>query len=139
MASPWRLYTDGGARGNPGPAGIGVVLEDAEGKVVATASKGLGRRTNNEAEYEALVEGLRLAKQKGAPALTVYLDSLLVAQQMKGAFKVRNARLKPLHARARRLVREFQEVVFEAVPRERNEDADRLANEAMDAWVEEHP
>jgi ribonuclease HI len=134
-----RLFTDGGARGNPGPAGIGVVLEDSSGEVVETVSRGLGWQTNNVAEYEALIEGLLLAKRRGVRRLKVVLDSLLVAEQMKGNYRVRNRGLKPLHEKASRIAGDFDEVEFESVGREDNAEADRLANEAMDRWIAENP
>jgi ribonuclease HI len=128
-----RLRTDGGARGNPGPAGIGVVLEAPGGVVVAELSRGIGHATNNVAEYTALVEGLGLAAREGVRRLDVFSDSLLMVEQMKGRYKVRHPGLKPLYERARELVRTFDRVSFHAVRRELNKDADALANQAMDA------
>jgi ribonuclease HI len=132
VTDAFRLRTDGGARGNPGPAGIGVVLEAPGGEVVAEVAKGIGHATNNVAEYQALLEGLRLASQHGARRLDVFSDSLLMVEQMKGRYKVRNPGLQPLFARARELVRGFEKVTFTAVRRERNKAADALANQAMD-------
>lgn len=135
----YRLWTDGAARGNPGPAGIGVVLEAPGGEVVERVSRGIGWATNNVAEYEAMIEGLRLARSRGAARLVVHMDSTLVVQQMRGAFKVKSPKLRPRHALARTLAREFDQVRFEAVPRDRNAGADRLANEGIDRWLAENP
>jgi ribonuclease HI len=133
VTAAYRLRTDGGARGNPGPAGIGVVLEAPGGDVVAELAKGIGHATNNVAEYQALLEGLALAAQHGARRLDVFSDSLLMVEQMKGRYKVKNPGLKPLFDRARELVRSFDQVTFHAVRRELNKAADALANQAMDA------
>ncbi|MGH2722394.1 MAG: ribonuclease HI family protein [Actinomycetota bacterium] len=133
MSEPYRLRTDGGARGNPGPAGIGVVLEAPDGEVVAEIAKGIGHATNNVAEYRALLEGLELAAGRGIRELDVFSDSLLMVEQMKGRYKVKNQGLQPLHARARRLAGSFDRVRFHAVRRELNKAADALANQAMDA------
>lgn len=134
-----RLYTDGGARGNPGPAGFGVVLETAGGELVEEVARGLGWATNNVAEYEGLIEGLRTALRHGVRRLSVYMDSKLVIEQMRGAFKVKHPGLKPLHATARRLAGEFDVVEFEVITRERNRHADRLSNEGMDACGDAQP
>ncbi|MEX2587687.1 MAG: reverse transcriptase-like protein [Actinomycetota bacterium] len=128
-----RLYTDGGARGNPGPAGFGVVLETSDGELVEEVARGIGWATNNVAEYEGLIEGLRTALRNGVKSLAVYMDSTLVIQQMRGAFKVKNPGLKPLHATAAELASQFDHVQFQAIPRERNKHADRLSNQGMDA------
>ncbi len=133
MTGQYRLFTDGAARGNPGPAGVGAVLEDPDGQVVGTVSRGIGWATNNVAEYQALIDGLGLAAAHGVRRLLVRSDSSLLVQQMRGAFKVRHPGLKPLHALARKLARSFEAVRFEAVRRESNRRADRLANEGIDA------
>jgi ribonuclease HI len=135
----FRLHTDGGARGNPGPAGIGVVLEGPDGRVLKEIGKGIGWATNNVAEYKALIEGLETAAAHGARELIVYLDSLLVVQQMLGKFKVKHKGLRPLHTIAKELTKRFKSVRFEAVPRGKNADADRLVNEGIDRWLEENP
>lgn len=133
------LRTDGAARGNPGPAGIGAILEDGEGKVVETISRGIGWATNNVAEYQALIEGLELASERGVDKLRVLSDSTLLVEQMRGAFKVKSRGLRPLHAKARDLVAGFTEVEFQPVPRELNAGADRLANLGIDRWLAENP
>lgn len=124
------LYADGAARGNPGPAGLGVVLLDARGRVLRRASESLGRMTNNQAEYRALIRGLELATELGAHSLEVRLDSELLVRQLEGRYRVRNAALRPLHERARALLAGFPRVRLRHVPRGGNEEADRLASQA---------
>ncbi|MEW5763996.1 MAG: ribonuclease HI family protein [Acidobacteriota bacterium] len=125
------LHTDGGSRGNPGPAGAGGVLLDAEGGRVEDFALPLGVATNNEAEYHALIEGLKRAKARRPSRLVVRADSLLVIQQMRGAWRIKDRKLVKLHLEARRHLPSCP-VVFEHVPREKNVEADRLANLAMD-------
>jgi ribonuclease HI len=125
-------HIDGGARGNPGPAGYGVHVEDGGGRVVAQLYGYLGFATNNTAEYAALLALLEYARTRGTSALRVLSDSELLVRQMKGEYRVKHPGLQVLHAAARRLVTELPSVVFEHVPRERNVDADALANRAMD-------
>lgn len=139
MREAFRLYTDGGARGNPGPAGIGVLLEDPLGAVVAERARGIGWTTNNAAEYLGLIEGLRTALANRATILEVLMDSKLVVEQMNGNFKVRNPGLKPLHAEAQRLAREFDRISFRSIPREQNQRADRLSNDGMDEQERSNP
>jgi ribonuclease HI len=125
-------YIDGGARGNPGPAGYGVRIEDAGGQLLAELHGGLGVATNNVAEYNGLLAALDWAKAHGHRALHVKSDSLLLVQQMRGQFKVKHPRLQPLHARATLLAHEVGRVRFEHVGRELNTEADRLSNLGMD-------
>ena len=127
------VWVDGGARGNPGPAGFGVVVTTPGGEVLAQQAEGIGWATNNVAEYRGVIAGLERARALGARRVRVRADSLLAVQQLKGAWKVRNAALQPLWAEAGRLARAFERVTFEHVPRERNRRADALANRAMDA------
>lgn len=127
------LRTDGGARGNPGPAGAGFVLDGPGGERVCAGGRYLGEATNNVAEYEALLWGLETVVARGARPLTVYLDSELVVKQLSGAYRVRHPGLKPLHARAVALLRELGSPRVEHVRRESNAEADALANAAMDA------
>jgi ribonuclease H / adenosylcobalamin/alpha-ribazole phosphatase len=127
------LRTDGGARGNPGPAGIGVVLEDGSGTVVAEIGRGIGHATNNVAEYEALIAGLEIALDQGVTEVEVYLDSELVAQQVAGRWKIKNETLRGLAVRAGALLERFESARITQVPRERNVAADALANQGMDA------
>jgi ribonuclease HI len=125
-------HIDGGARGNPGPAGYGVVVEDESGRPIQRLSQYLGRQTNNFAEYSALLAALQFALQHGTPALKVVSDSELLVKQMKGQYKVRSAPLIELHRRARVMADSLKWFRIEHVRRERNREADRLANQAMD-------
>ena len=129
---PITAYIDGGARGNPGPAGFGVRIEDAGGALVEEFHESIGVATNNVAEYRGLLAALEWAKTHECPALHVRSDSLLLVQQMLGNYKVKNAGLQPLHAKARLLVHQLGDVRFEHVGRAKNAHADRLANAAMD-------
>ncbi len=125
-------YIDGGARGNPGPAGFGVRIETPDGTLVEEFGESIGVATNNVAEYRGLISALEWARAHGHRTVHVRSDSLLLVQQMLGNYKVKNAGLQPLHARARLLAHDIGRVTFEHVRRERNADADRLANAAMD-------
>jgi dinuclear metal center YbgI/SA1388 family protein len=128
-----RLYTDGGARGNPGPAGIGARLLDSAGGVVEELADSIGTATNNVAEYQALLAGLELALDHDVQRLDVFLDSELVVRQVNGQYKVKDAGLKPLHAQACLLLSRFHEVDVKHVRREQNAEADALVNKAIDA------
>jgi ribonuclease HI len=125
-------HSDGGARGNPGPAGYGVVIKDEAGKKVAALSEYLGNQTNNFAEYQGLIAALEYALQHGPKALKVISDSELLVRQIKGIYKVKNAALKDLHARAKELIAQLDWFSIGHALREDNQEADRLANEAMD-------
>lgn len=127
------LHADGGARGNPGPAGIGVVLQDLDGNVIGEIARGIGVTTNNVAEYTALIEGLKLAQAKGVTEVDVRLDSKLVVAQVTGEWKIKNDALRQLAARAESLFRRFERKSLTYVPREENAAADKLANQGMDA------
>lgn len=129
---PINVWIDGGARGNPGPAGYGVHIEDAHGEVLAELHGGLGIATNNVAEYNGLLAALTWAIDHGRRAVHVRADSELLVKQMRGEYKIKNEGLKPLAARARLLMTELDDVTFEHVRRERNKDADRLSNLGMD-------
>jgi ribonuclease HI len=122
---------DGGSRGNPGPAGYGVRIEQADGTIVEL-KEALGPCTNNVAEYRGLMAALQWAASRGLSSLRVRSDSELLVKQMKGEYRVKNPGLQPLHQEARALARQIGHVTFEHVRREFNKDADRLANEAMD-------
>lgn len=126
------LYTDGASRGNPGLAGAGMVLFDAEGREIAAESAFLGRCTNNVAEYRALLLGLELARQTGCEKLKVYLDSELIVRQLTGIYRVKNAALKPLYEQARQLLQSFAEFSVSHVVRAMNSRADELANQGID-------
>jgi ribonuclease HI len=132
MAERHTLRTDGGARGNPGPAGAAFVLEDAGGAVVRSGGRFLGTATNNVAEYEAVLWGLQTALEHGVSDLRVCADSELVVKQLLGSYRVKNEGLKPLHAKARSLLGRFAAVEVLHVRREQNAAADDLANQAMD-------
>jgi len=126
------LRTDGGARGNPGPAGIGAVIESEKGEVLETVSKYLGVRRNNQTEYQAVIEGLRKCKELGATAVHVYADSELLVNQANGDYKVKNDGLKTLFQEMKNIESHIGAVRYEHVRREKNLAADKLANEAMD-------
>jgi ribonuclease HI len=128
-----RLSTDGGARGNPGPAAFGYVLETEDGTILAAHGERIGVATNNVAEYSALVAGLERALELGVDDLEVVSDSELLVKQMTGEYRVKNEALKELNERASRLARRLGRVDYTAVRREHNELADRLVNEALDA------
>lgn len=127
------IYTDGGARGNPGPAGIGAVLYDEQKNIVAEISEYIGETTNNQAEYKAVVAAITKAKELGAKELDFYLDSELVVKQLNREYKVKNKGLAPLFVQIYNAVLNFKKVSFSHVRREFNKEADRLANLAMDA------
>jgi ribonuclease HI len=126
------LEFDGGSRGNPGPAGIGVVLRSADGTPVVTLGRFIGRATNNVAEYQALITALEQAKQLGAKKIQIRGDSELIVRQMMGVYRVKHPDLQPLHAEAMKLMGQFDEAKIEHNYREKNTLADKLANLAMD-------
>jgi ribonuclease HI len=128
-----RLFTDGGARGNPGPAAYGFVLETDDGTVLAAEGQAIGEATNNVAEYSGLVAGLRKALELHVPELEVVSDSELMVKQMRGEYRVRNDALRGLFVEASRLARSLQSVEYRHVKRAHNELADRLVNDALDA------
>jgi len=127
------IYADGAARGNPGPAGIGVVIEDERGRILKEVSQFVGRKTNNQAEYMALIQGLEEAAEYQADAVQVRLDSELLVNQLKGEYKVKSPLLKPLRNHAQRLLARYKVVGIEHIERQYNRAADRLANRAIDA------
>ncbi len=128
-----KLFTDGGSRGNPGPAAYGFVLEAEDGTVLDARGEAIGVATNNVAEYSALVAGLERAVEVGVDELDVVSDSELLVKQMRGEYKVKNRALQELFLDASRLARRMQRVTYIAVRREHNELADSLVNEALDA------
>ncbi len=131
-AQGWRLCCDGAARGNPGPAGAGAVLFDPQGDIQGRVSKYLGEATNNVAEYQALIEGLRLARSLGVTRLRLCLDSQLVVNQLNGSYRVKTPHLLPLWRQAKDELQNFEAYAISHIPREKNALADRLANEAID-------
>jgi ribonuclease HI len=128
-----KLFTDGGARGNPGPAAYGYVLEAPDGTVIAAHGEKIGIATNNVAEYSALIAGLAKAAELGLEEVEVVSDSELMVKQMKGEYKIKNETLQDLAADAKRAARKIGAVTYKAVRREHNELADKLVNDALDA------
>ncbi|MBI2954112.1 MAG: ribonuclease HI family protein [Chloroflexi bacterium] len=129
------LYCDGAARGNPGPAGIGARIEDERGNIVREVSKFIGHATNNQAEYSALIAGLKAASELSPDVVHIRLDSELVVKQIKGEYRVRNIALKSFYDEATRLLRGFKKRTISHIPREQNRGADLLANLAIDGHV----
>lgn len=129
------IYSDGGARGNPGPAAIGAVILSLDGEVIKEISKTIGETTNNQAEYQAIIAGLEAAKDLGAESVECFLDSELVVKQLKREYKVKNKELAPLFLKVHNLSVQFKKISYTHVPREKNKEADRLVNEALDAVV----
>jgi ribonuclease HI len=127
-----RLFTDGASRGNPGPAGLGMVIEDDRGMRLWGGCSYVGQATNNQAEYLALIAGLRKVAEWRPDRLEVHMDSELVVKQVAGRYKVRSAELRPLHRQVVDLLRGFPQVTVRHVPRERNRGADALANRGID-------
>ncbi|MBL7068469.1 MAG: ribonuclease HI family protein [Candidatus Omnitrophica bacterium] len=125
------IYIDGAARGNPGPAGIGVVILDENKNKVKEYSKHLGSATNNTAEYNALIYALQEAHMLGVKDVVLHTDSELVAKQLKGEFRVKNANIKPLFEQAVHLINGFEKVEVKRIDRSLNKEADRLANKAI--------
>jgi ribonuclease HI len=126
---------DGASRGNPGPAGAGAQITDGDGAVLAEIAEGLGETTNNVAEYTAVIRGLERALELGAREVLLRSDSQLLINQIEGRYRVRTPHLQPLHRRVRALAGRFERIDYEHVRRERNTEADRLANAGVDAWL----
>lgn len=129
------IYTDGGARNNPGPAGIGAVIYDEQKNIVAEISEYIGEATNNQAEYRAVVAAIKKARDLGASELDFYLDSELVVNQLKGNFKIKNKDLAPLFVQIYNTSLDFKKVSYNYVPREMNKEADKLVNIALDKTI----
>jgi ribonuclease HI len=132
-------YCDGGSRGNPGPAGFGVYIQDSTGGVLAELSQYLGKKTNNFAEYSALLAALEFAIEKGHRSLRVVSDSELMVKQIKGLYRVNSPELRPLYDEARRRIGQIEHFQIQHVLREKNQHADRLANVAMDKGMGRAP
>jgi len=128
----YKLYTDGGSRGNPGNAAFGCVLFDDD-VLLAINGGYLGKQTNNQAEYEALIAGMKLSKKNDVDMLVCYLDSELVVKQLKGEYKVKNGNIKPLFKKVQKKLDDFEAVTFEHVRREQNQFADKLVNICLDS------
>ena len=126
------IYTDGGARGNPGPAGIGAVLYDENKNIIEEVSEYIGETTNNQAEYKAVIAGFKKAVELGISEIELYADSELVIKQLKREYKVKNKDLAPLFLQVYNLSLNFKKISYTHIRREMNKEADRLANVAMD-------
>jgi len=126
------VNVDGGARGNPGPAAIGVVVRDEDGTVVEAVGETIGHTTNNVAEYKALLRGIELAAAHGATEVHLIGDSQLIVRQVEGRYKVKDEKMKPLHAEAKKALAGFERWSIEDVRRAQNADADKLVNQALD-------
>ena len=129
------IYIDGASKGNPGEAGAGIWMTNQEGRKVFEMSRYLGHKTNNEAEYWALLLGLEEAKRLGGIAIRIFTDSELVERQVNGLYRVKNANLKLLHESVIRHLKEFSSFVIQSIPREENQEADRLANQAIQKGI----
>lgn len=125
------LYSDGGSRNNPGPAAAGWLLKSKEGKLLKKGGRFLGQATNNEAEYQALLEGLKESLNFEPESLTCFLDSSLVVNQLNGTFKIKEARLKELVFEVKSLEKKFAEVSYQYIPREQNKEADGIVNQIL--------
>ncbi|KKS31307.1 hypothetical protein A2380_03005 [candidate division WWE3 bacterium RIFOXYB1_FULL_43_24] len=130
----YQMNTDGGARGNPGPSAIGVVIRNEKKEKIFELGTYIGKATNNQAEYAALIEGLKAALERKISHLDCRLDSELIVKQLKGEYRVKNIDLKTLWLTARELASRFKEIEFSHVLRENNQDADLLVNKALDAY-----
>jgi ribonuclease HI len=129
------IYVDGASRGNPGRAGAGVWITNGEGKRISEVRRYLGHKTNNEAEYWALLLGLREAKRRGGESVHIFTDSELIERQVNGLYRVKDLNLKALHQRVIRHLKEFTSFEIESIPREQNREADRLANQAIERRI----
>ncbi len=125
------IFTDGASRGNPGPASIGAAIKDERGRLIASISQAIGRTTNNQAEYQAIITALENALSLGASQVDIRSDSELVVRQVKGQYRVKKASLRPLHLKLTQLASQFESFTITCIPREENEEADRLANLAL--------
>ncbi len=131
----YSVNTDGGSRGNPGPAAIGLVIRDQDGKIIEEFGKTIGNQTNNYAEYFALITALEKLKSLGATQVECILDSELVVKQLKGEYKVKELTLQQMHQQVLVLSNNFDQVVFRHVRREQNKEADKLVNRALDGFI----
>lgn len=127
------LNVDGASRGNPGPAAIGVTIKDIYNRLLATVSERIGITTNNQAEYRALIAGLKRALALGAKQVVIRSDSELMVRQLQGSYRVKNEDLKPLYLEVRRLLARMESIQISSIPREQNKEADKLCNQALDA------
>ena len=127
------IYVDGAARGNPGPAALGVLIKDEQGSLVDSISLGIGRATNNQAEYRAVIAALERAIELGAKEVHLNSDSELIVKQVNGRYRVKNRGLKPLHQEVQQLLSRLEGFTIGHIPRSQNTEADKLANRALDA------
>lgn len=125
------IHSDGASRHNPGPAAIGATIKDEQGRLLTTVSQAIGRATNNQAEYRAVIAALEKAIKLGARQVELNMDSELVARQLTGRYRVKNEALKPLFGKAKRLLDSLEDFKVKHIPRERNREADSLANDAL--------
>lgn len=132
MTKSLKLFTDGGARGNPGPAAIGIVIKDDKGKILKTHAEYIGTATNNQAEYKALIKGLELVKELNPSEVNCYLDSELVVKQLRQEYRVKDSGLQPLFIKAWNLSVSLGTVKFSHIPRTQNVEADELLNIELD-------
>ena len=130
------IFTDGAARGNPGPASIGVTIKDAQGKLIASVSKRIGTKTNNQAEYIAIIAALEKAISLGARQVDLHSDSELVVRQINGSYRVKKDTLKPLYQQVKQLQNSLESFTITHIPRRQNAEADSLANRALDSAVD---
>lgn len=132
------IYTDGACRGNPGEGGIGVIIKDDEGNILKRISRYIGRTTNNQAEYTALLSALKSVKDYNPEYLKIHSDSELLVNQMGGIYSVKNATIYKLYSKAKEMINKYLNVEFEHIPREKNREADLLANNALDRRLKSH-
>ena len=127
-----KIYTDGGARGNPGPAGIGIVFYDQKNYLIEKYSQAIGKKTNNQAEYEAVVFALKKAKKIKFKNVECFSDSELIVNQLSHKYKIKDKKLQPLFIQVWNLMIDFDKIIFHHIPREKNKEADKLVNQALD-------
>lgn len=127
-----KIYTDGGARNNPGPAAIGIIIKNESGKTLKKNYKYLGIKTNNQAEYWAIIEAFNIIKNISADQIDFYLDSKLVAEQLNRQYKVKNSELAPLFVKIWNFTLKYKKITFNYIPREQNKEADKLVNKCLD-------
>ena len=125
------IFTDGASQGNPGPSAIGVIIRDGQGRPIARISQGIGRATNNQAEYRAIIAALEEALRLGSRQVELNSDSELLVRQLTGKYRVKNAALKPLYQQVRQLQSRLESLTINHIPREQNQEADKLANAAL--------
>ena len=128
------IYADGASRGNPGPAAIGATIKDKRGKLITFISQRIGKTTNNQAEYRAIIAALEEASRLGVKQVDIKMDSELVVRQINGEYRVKKATLKPLYQRVKQLQGQFEGCTLTHVPRQQNKEADNLANQALNGY-----